>query len=312
MSYQITEKFISKNRSGKVLTAKGTVLHETATPGATAENEFRYFNGAYRGVSAHAFVDHESIIQTVPWNEQAWHAGGTANRNYIGIELCNFDDRSKFDEIWKRAVWLFAYVHVNVIKVTTINKDTLMSHAEVSAKWKETTHQDPIAYFAKFGKTVDQFREGVQKAINVMIGQPQQQQNNNTVLYGTVTADVLNVRDGASTNFGVIGKLKKGERIKLGWREGNWWNIYFGDHGGWVSADYINVFEEEPKPKIQYGIVNVKSSLNVRSGAGTNYSLIGNLKNGVKVRIGSTEGDWYNIYFGDHGGYVNKDYIKLV
>jgi N-acetylmuramoyl-L-alanine amidase len=171
MSYEILQKFISKNRSGKTLVAKGTVVHETATPGATAENEFKYFNtgAGGRSASAHAFIDYDCIIQTVPWNEQAWHAGGTANRNYIGIEFCNYDDATKFQEIWKRAVWLFAWVHVNVLKVTNINKDTLMSHAEVSAKWKETNHQDPVAYFAKFGKTVDMFRAEVQAEINSML-----------------------------------------------------------------------------------------------------------------------------------------------
>ncbi len=71
MAYTIVQKFISQNRSGKTLNAKGTVLHETATPGASDENEFNYFNSGYRGASAHAFVDYDSITQTVPWNEQS-------------------------------------------------------------------------------------------------------------------------------------------------------------------------------------------------------------------------------------------------
>jgi N-acetylmuramoyl-L-alanine amidase len=169
MSYSIIQKFISKNRSYKALNAKGSVLHETATPGASDENEQKYFDSGNRNSSAHAFVDYDSITQTIPWNEQAWHAGGTANRNYLGIELCNYSDAAKFEEIWKRAVWLFAHVHVNVLKVTTINTDTLMSHAEVSLKWKETTHMDPVAYFGKYGKTVDMFRDAVQAEINSML-----------------------------------------------------------------------------------------------------------------------------------------------
>ena len=45
-----------------------------------------------------------------------------------------------------------------------------MSHAEVSDKWKETDHQDPISYLFKFGKTVDGFRLDVQKEINKING----------------------------------------------------------------------------------------------------------------------------------------------
>lgn len=171
MAYTITQRYISKNRSYKPLNAVGTVLHETATPGASDEDEFRYFDSGAggRSVSVHAFVDYDSITQTVPWNEQAWHAGGTANRSYIGIELCNYNDRDKFEEIWKRGVWLFAWLHVNIIKDTTITKDTLMSHAEVSDRWGETNHTDPIAYFAKYGRTVDMFRDEVQKEIYAML-----------------------------------------------------------------------------------------------------------------------------------------------
>lgn len=171
MAYEITKNFISMNRSGKALTAIGTVVHETATPGASDEDEFRYFNSGAggRSASAHAFVDYDSITQIIPWNEQAWHAGRTANRSYIGIELCNYNDSSKFEEIWKRGVWLFAWLHVNVINVTTINKITLMSHAEVSQKWGETDHSDPVVYFAKFGRTVDMFRAEVQSEIDRML-----------------------------------------------------------------------------------------------------------------------------------------------
>lgn len=56
---------------------------------------------------------------------------------------------------------------------------------------------------------------------------------------GTVTASVLNVRSGAGTNYPVIGQLKNGQQVKLDTKVGNWWSIYFGDHGGFVSADYI-------------------------------------------------------------------------
>jgi hypothetical protein len=172
MPYAIKQRFISMNRSSRPLYAVGTVLHETATPGATDENEFQYFNSGYRGASAHAFVDYDSITQTIPWNEQAGHAGPTANKKYIGIELCHYKDAAKFNEVWKRAVWLFAYIHVNIIKVTTIDKNTLMSHAEVSRKWGETDHTDPIGYFAGFGRKVEDFRKEVQVMVNSMIGNP--------------------------------------------------------------------------------------------------------------------------------------------
>lgn len=192
MAYDILEKYINQNRSGRNLKAAGTVLHETATPNATAMNERDYFNSGYRGSSAHAFVDYNSIVQCIPWKEQAWHAGQTANSIYIGIELCHFDDEAHFKEIWKRAVWLFAHVHANVINVTEVNEDTLLSHDEVSKRWKETNHSDPVAYFAKFGKTVEDFRKEVQVLVNEMIGKPNL---NNKILLLQQCLNRLKIRD---------------------------------------------------------------------------------------------------------------------
>ena len=57
--------------------------------------------------------------------------------------------------------------------------------------------------------------------------------------YGIVTANVLNVRDKASLNGNIIGTLEKGTKVKLAIKIGDWWNIYYGEHGGFASAKYI-------------------------------------------------------------------------
>jgi len=58
--------------------------------------------------------------------------------------------------------------------------------------------------------------------------------------YRTVTASVLNVRDGQGTNNKIIGQLKRGEKVRIG-RDfsSGWSNIYFGNHGGFVASRYI-------------------------------------------------------------------------
>ena len=59
------------------------------------------------------------------------------------------------------------------------------------------------------------------------------------------------------------------------------------------------------------GTIKVSDSLNVRSGAGTSYSVIGSLKNGTSVEIVGTSGNWYKIKYGNDYGYVSKDYVTL-
>ena len=160
-------KLIQNNRSGSRLKPIGIVVHETATPGATAEREYQYFNSANRGASAHAFVDWEDVIQTIPYNEVAWHAGPTANSRYIGIELCrpSGHDPEKFGRVWNNAVSLFADLF-REYGFGAVTVDNLLSHAEVSSRWRETDHTDPVGYFAEYGKTVNDFRDAVQNELN--------------------------------------------------------------------------------------------------------------------------------------------------
>ena len=171
MVYPITQKYITKNRSYLTFQPKGGVIHETANPGDSDEMEQEYFDSGDRQASAHAFVDFDSITQCVPWNETAWHAGRTANRQFWGVELCHTSDPVKFQEIWNRGVWLYAYLFVKVAypQILRINTSNLMSHKEVSDAWHETDHKDPVSYFEEHGKTVDDFRAAVQMQIDQML-----------------------------------------------------------------------------------------------------------------------------------------------
>ena len=139
----------------------------------------------------------------------------------------------------------------------------------------------------------------------------------------------LNVRSGAGTSYSAIGSLRANETVKITGESGNWFKIDFNGRAGYVSKDFIKVDEqnneaskpevkpEEPKPETPSveektgQVINVTTSLNVRSGAGTNYSSIGSLKTNATVKITGESGNWYKIDFNGRVGYVSKDYIKV-
>lgn len=56
-------------------------------------------------------------------------------------------------------------------------------------------------------------------------------------------------------------------------------------------------------------VVNVASSLNVRSGPGTNYSIVGSLSNGTTVQVYSVHGNWVYMKAGKVTGYVSGQYL---
>ena len=64
---------------------------------------------------------------------------------------------------------------------------------------------------------------------------------NDNSKYGIVTANVLNVRKGAGTDYEVVGQVHKGDKIKLDCKVGDWWSTYYGEHGGFMYADYLDI-----------------------------------------------------------------------
>ncbi|MCX0392804.1 SH3 domain-containing protein, partial [Clostridium perfringens] len=67
-----------------------------------------------------------------------------------------------------------------------------------------------------------------------------------------------------------------------------------------------------PESTEKTGIVNVSSSLNVRSEASTSSKVIGSLSGNTKVIIVGEEGAFYKIEYKGSHGYVAKVYVKDV
>lgn len=148
--YEILQRPISQNRSHIPFIPQGMTWHDTEDEGATDENEVAYFNSGYRAASAHYFADWDSISQDIPDNEEAWHAGPTANSRYLSLELCHTNDPIQFREVYNRAIWLTA-VKCKQYGWDPANINQVNNHAWVSNTFHETNHQDPIAYLAQHG-----------------------------------------------------------------------------------------------------------------------------------------------------------------
>ena len=59
-------------------------------------NHWNQFRPDGRRVCVHGFIGKLAdgsiaTVQTLPWDMKGWHAGGSANNNYIGIEMCEDD-----------------------------------------------------------------------------------------------------------------------------------------------------------------------------------------------------------------------------
>ena len=131
---------------------------------------------------------------------------------------------------------------------------------------------------------------------------------------GTVTADALNVRSGPSTSYGITTKLYKGDKVEI-LETSNGWHKIKASNGkiGWVSGDYIKVSSgstSQPSTSTTKATVTA-DSLNVRSGAGTSYSVITKLPKGTVVDVlESASNGWKKIKTsGGTTGWASGDYL---
>ncbi|MGU8548769.1 SH3 domain-containing protein [Clostridium perfringens] len=135
----------------------------------------------------------------------------------------------------------------------------------------------------------------------------------------------LNVREGASTSSKVIGSLSGNTKVTIVGEEGAFYKIEYKGSHGYVAKEYVKDVTESnnsnqgtqtpekpstPESTEKTGIVNVSSSLNVRSSASTSSKVIGSLSGNTKVTIVGEEGAFYKIEYKGSHGYVAKEYIK--
>ena len=117
----------------------------------------------------------------------------------------------------------------------------------------------------------------------------------------TSTTDV-NVRSGAGNSYSVLTVMKSGTTTASLGNSGKWTKVNVNGKTGYVYSKYLTSGGNTSSTPSNNGSQNVSktvyisaSSLNVRSGAGTSYSVIGNLKKGNSASVvGSTNG-WYKI-----------------
>lgn len=137
----------------------GIVVHYTANPGSTAQNNRDYFNGlkdSHETEASSNFIvglDGE-IIQCVPTWEMAY-ASNSRNIDTVSIECCHPDETGKFtDETYRSLVQLTAWLCVKF----NLTEDQVIRHYDVTGK-------NCPKYFVENEDAWAQFKEDVAGAI---------------------------------------------------------------------------------------------------------------------------------------------------
>ena len=135
----------------------------------------------------------------------------------------------------------------------------------------------------------------------------------------------LNMRSGPGTSYDVLTKLPSGSTAEILGISKGWVKVKYKTYTGYISAEYITVVATgnsgetndsgtssgggTTTPTTSGLKVTSSGNLRMRSGPGTSYSIVTNLKPGTIVKNLGASDSWYKVQYGNYTGYVSGDYV---
>ncbi len=180
------------------------------------------------------------------------------------------------------------------------NYGTEMSVIGVSYDW----------YKVNYGGTVGYVRSDLMTFISAS-----DSDSSSTDGVGTVTGSSVRMRSGPGVSYSILTVFDKGTAVTVNGQSGNWYKISYNGMDGYISATYLSVVNggnsSDTTPSgLGTGTVT-GSSVRMRTGPGTSYSIIDTLAKGTSITVISQSGSWYEISYGGYTGYMSGTYVSL-
>ncbi|MEW6173125.1 MAG: SpoIID/LytB domain-containing protein [Bacillota bacterium] len=117
-----------------------------------------------------------------------------------------------------------------------------------------------------------------------------------------IAQGVINLRSGPATKYAIVGKTSNGQKlISLG-KQGEWYKVSLsGGKSAWIAGWLVKA-QTAPPPASDRGgnsaggqVLVAQDVINLRSGPGTGYSIVGRTTKGQKLISLGKQGDWYKV-----------------
>lgn len=245
----------SPNVSGTLANPTLLVIHFTASGGADGKGDVTYFRTKAAKASAHVVLGRDGkVMQVVPFNKKAWHAGrsiwrGVPNCNdySIGIEVDNWGKLVKTadgklrswtkQEVPASSAALLTHKHEKTPYYWELyNEEQMQALKElvqtIIAKYpsiKEVVGHEDIAPGRKTDPGPAMDMSSLRSAANGRADRPNPKRK---------AISNLNVRGGPGLEFAVNRVLTKGSEVEVIYdKPGEWAQI---DTGEWVNDNYLS------------------------------------------------------------------------
>lgn len=119
--------------------------------------------------------------------------------------------------------------------------------------------------------------------------------------FGYVTSDTLNIRKGPGSNHEKVNETWYGSILRIYKEENGWYKISrFQDE--WVSGNFVQ--------DVRRARVSNTDRLNVRSGPGTNFTVVGAYRSNEELFVFETSGTWAKIGLDDR--WVSSKFLTML
>ena len=323
MSYTFRQNMVSSSKYSikcpYSMDAKYITIHNTSNS-ASADAEIRYMISNNNQTSFHVCVDEREVIQAIPFNRNAWHAGdganGNGNRKSIGIEIA----RSTGDaNLFAQAEQNCAKYVAKLLKERGWGIDRVKRHKDWSGK--NCPHKT-------MEKGWQRFLNMIQAELNKLNqpkpqpSQPSTQPSTSNFKVGNyngyvVTTDSLNVRSQRNGGSTLLTTIPRGTKVYVRYvmyqdnsatpKGALWGGVEYNGKDGFINLNYVQptsapVVNRSFKVKINTAV------LNVRKGASASTAIATQVRNGEVYTIVEEQNGWGKLKSG--AGWINLKYTK--
>ncbi len=147
-------------------------------------------------------------------------------------------------------------------------------------------------------------------------------QQEETTVYGyknlgiaVVEEGNLNVRESASTDSKMVGKMPRNAACEIIGTEGDWYQIQSGEVSGYVKAEYIVTGDEAAalaETLVQTVARSTTTTLNVRVEPNTDCSIVTTMAEGEALEVVEVLDGWIKVNIDSDEGYVSSEFVEVV
>ena len=134
------------------------------------------------------------------------------------------------------------------MKKYNVDENHIVRHYDASRKdCPSAFHDNNWARWWDFKKKLNSTNSSIQKTESSSNSIKGNYKNGDYDCLAKVTADVLNVRDARPKDGklgNIIGQLKRGQTIKIGYCLNNWFGVVIYGKQGFLNASYVDIVNE--------------------------------------------------------------------